>query len=202
MTTITNTIRRKGPARRNFKAAFEALVSRFAQKPSSAISHFEVTSRQVSGLRSEVEARDFILTVDEPEGLGGDNLGPNPVELVLAAAASCQEITYRLYADRLGIPLDGVSVTARGDIDLKGLFAVDPSVRSGFRGIELEVELDSPASPEQLERLKRAVDAVCPVLDIVRNATPVLTRTRRADTDTTDREDGFETVPVFAGLAG
>ncbi len=205
MTSLQTTTRRAAKSRRNFKAAFKALTRRFTEKPESAVSHFEVASRQIAGLRSEVEARDFMITVDEPEGLGGENLGPNPVELILAAAASCQEITYRLYADQLGIPLDGVAVTARGDIDLKGLFSVDPSVRSGFRGIELEVELDSPASQEQLDRLKRTVDTVCPALDIIRNATPVLTRTERRRDDDSGAgfgTDTFEQTPVFAGLAG
>jgi uncharacterized OsmC-like protein len=33
---------------------------------------------------------------------------------VLAALAACQEVTYRLYADALGIPLRHVSVKAEG----------------------------------------------------------------------------------------
>jgi hypothetical protein len=50
--------------------------------------------------------------------------GPNPVEAVLAALATCQEITYRAYATTLGIPLESVSVTLEGSLDLRGFFAV------------------------------------------------------------------------------
>jgi len=92
---------------------------------------------------------------------------------VLAALATCQEITYRLYADSLGIPLDGVSVKVTGDLDLRGFFAVDETVRPGFGAIRAEVTLDSPASEAELERLRQTVDRHCPVLDILRAATPV-----------------------------
>ena len=91
---------------------------------------------------------------------------------MLAALASCQEITYRLYADRLGVPLDGVSVTVEGDIDLRGFTGADDSVRPGFRDIRIKVDLTSSAPLEALERVKATVDKHCPVLDIIGNAVP------------------------------
>ena len=100
----------------------------------SAKAVFSVDSRQVENLRSEAKIRQFSLTVDEPPALGGSDAGPNPVELVLAALATCQEITYRAYATALGIPLDSVSVKLDGVLDLRGFFAVDEGVRSGFTG--------------------------------------------------------------------
>jgi putative redox protein len=177
-------------------AVFDQVAETINHNPGKALAHFEVQSRQIRGLHSEVETRDFILTVDEPKSLGGQDLGPNPVELILAAIASCQEITYRLYADRLGIPLKGVSVSVKGDIDLRGLFALDPGVRPGLRGLDIQVDLNSPASQAELDRLKRTVDTHCPVLDIIRNATPVIARTlRQSDGSPVD-------TPMFAGLAG
>lgn len=95
------------------------------------------------------------------------------MELVLAALGSCQEITYRLYADALGIPLTKVSVKVKGHVDLQGLFAVDSSVRPGFQSIEAVVTLDSPAPQADLDRLKETVDRHCPVLDILRGPVPV-----------------------------
>jgi len=83
------------------------------------------------------------------------------------------EITYRLHADHLGIPLDGVAVTLEGDLDLRGFFDVDAAVRPGFRAIRGTVKLDSPAPPAELERLKAHVDAHCPVLDLLANPTPL-----------------------------
>ena len=60
-----------------------------------------------------------------------------------------------------------------GALDLRGFFNVDPAVRPGFQTIEAEVTLDSPAPEADLARLKAVVDRHCPVLDILRNPTPV-----------------------------
>jgi putative redox protein len=134
---------------------------------------FSVDSQQVENLRSEAKIRQFSLTVDEPPTLGGSDAGPNPVELVLAALATCQEITYRAYATALGIPLDSVSVKLDGILDLRGFFAVEEGVRPGFTGVQGIVTLKSSASQKELAELKEVVDAHCPVLDILRAPVPV-----------------------------
>jgi uncharacterized OsmC-like protein len=141
--------------------------------PKSALATFAADSRQVAGLRSQAKIRQFDLTVDEPESLGGTDAGPNPVELVLAGLAACQEVTYRAYAEALRIPLEGVSVRVEGDLDLRGFFAVDESVRAGFQNVRGTVRLTSSASDEDLARLKSIVDAHCPVLDILKSGVPV-----------------------------
>ena len=135
--------------------------------PANAKAVFSVDSRQVENLRSEAKIRQFSLTVDEPPTLGGSDAGPNPVELVLAALATCQEITYRAYATALGIPLDSVSVKLDGVLDLRGFFAVDERSAFGLHRSRKEpVTLKSSASQEELAKLKEVVDAHCPVLDI------------------------------------
>jgi putative redox protein len=156
-----------------FRDGFNGLRDALSADAQAGLLTFSATSRQVGGLHSRVSTRNFFLDVDEPEALGGTDKGPNPVELILAALASCQEITYRLYADRLGIPLDGISVHLEGDIDLSGFTAANETVRPGFTAIRGSVDIDSPASPAQLKHLKATVDRFCPVLDIVGQATPV-----------------------------
>jgi uncharacterized OsmC-like protein len=156
-----------------FKTIYDETFAGLRQAPENATAVFAVQTRQVDGLRSEAALRQFNLTVDEPAALGGTDRGPSPVELVLAALGTCQEITYRLYADALGIPLTGVSVRLTGNLDMRGFFAVDPEVRPGYQSIAATVVLDSPASDADLARLKATVDRHCPVLDILASPTPV-----------------------------
>ncbi len=152
---------------------FTATQNNLRRRPVGAAATIAVATRQLAGLRSEATIRDFRLTVDQPPALGGADAGPSPVEIVLVALGACQEMTYRLYAENLGIPLNHVSVRVEGRLDLRGFFAVDEAVRPGFRDIRAVVDIDSPASAADIERLKVAVESHCPVLDILRNVTPI-----------------------------
>ncbi|HXX11789.1 MAG TPA: OsmC family protein [Burkholderiales bacterium] len=157
----------------DLKQVFSQNKAGLTQHPEQGLVTFQAESRGLGGLHRRVSIRDFSVEVDEPPLLGGSDQAANPVEYALAALATCQEITYRLHAAELGIPLTDVSVKLEGDLDLRGFFGAADGVRSGFTEIRGQVRFDSPASPEQLERLKDVVDAHCPVLDLFRNPTPV-----------------------------
>lgn len=147
--------------------------SALASDGAQTIVRFNVASMGRDGLHRQVKIRNFAVDVDEPTTLGGSDKAPNPVEYALAALATCQEITYRLHADALGIPVRDVSVQLEGELDLRGFFGAAKNVRPGFLRVTGSVSFDSSASKEDLARLKAVVDAHCPVLDIFNNATPV-----------------------------
>ncbi|MGH6932203.1 MAG: OsmC family protein [Dongiaceae bacterium] len=163
---------------RNFRDIFTATQKSLRDDPARSLAVFSADTRQLAGLLSEATVRDFRFKLDEPPAFGGRDQAPNPIEYVLAALGACQEITYRYYADTLGIPLHGVSVKVTGRLDLRGLFGVEPGVRPGLRDVHACVAIDSPADADELERLKAMVDRHCPVLDMLRNVTPVKTEHR------------------------
>jgi hypothetical protein len=113
------------------------------------------------------------IVVDEPPALGGTNAAANPVEYALAALGSCQVITYRVWATHLGIKFDSISVEVEGDLDLRGFFGVDPTIRPGYEQVRITLHITGPETPARYEELRRAVDEHCPVLDLFSNQTPV-----------------------------
>src|SRR6202161_452886 len=75
---------------------------------------------------TEVDIRTGAHTfkVDEPEALGGADAAANPVQYALASLGSCQAITYRFWAEQLGIPFDSLTVRLEGDLDIRGFLGL------------------------------------------------------------------------------
>jgi putative redox protein len=65
--------------------------------------------------RQRIEIGPHVLTGDEPVASGGEDAGPAPHELLLAALAECTSMTVKMYADRKGWPLRACDVTVEGD---------------------------------------------------------------------------------------
>jgi uncharacterized OsmC-like protein len=127
----------------------------------------------------DVKTGTHTVKVDEPAALGGGDVAANPVQFALVSLGSCQAITYRFWAEQLGIAFDSLTVRLEGDLDLRGFFGFDESVRPGFTAVRVDVSITGPESDERYQELGAAVDAHCPVLDLFSNPVPV-TRTLNA----------------------
>jgi uncharacterized OsmC-like protein len=78
-----------------------------------------------------------------------------------------------VWAAKLGVALDAITVDVEGDLDVRGFLGFDDAVRPGFGDVRVRVTLDGPADPQRYREIAAAVDAHCPVLDLFRNVTPV-----------------------------
>ena len=78
-------------------------------------------------------------------------------------------MTYRLYADAMNIPLHSVSVSVTGVSDARWFLGPLEGIRAGFQQVHGTIEIDSPASDADVERLRQAVNEHCPVLDDLRS---------------------------------
>lgn len=147
------------------KAALLNTIGNIKENPASANVVFRASTRLVEGVRCSASVRNFPeLTVDEPPELGGRDAGINPVELVLAALGTCQEIMYSAYASVMDIPLDSVKVELKGYLDLHGLFGMTDAP-AGYKNIRFETKIESSADPEKIQQLIETVESHCPVLD-------------------------------------
>lgn len=156
------------------KEALVKTISGIQANPRMSNVVFRAETEWVEDVRCAAKVRQFEpISIDEPPELGGQDSAANPVELVLVALGTCQEIMYSAYAACMDIPLDSVKVNVRGYLDLKGLLGLDPSVPPGYKRIQFETQIESPADDESLCRLIETVESHCPVLDTLARAQTV-----------------------------
>lgn len=148
------------------KTALAAAIAGIEKNTNAAKVVFRAQTRLEQDVCCSAQVRSFPpMLVDEPPELGGGDAAPNPVELLLVALGTCQEIMYAAYAAVLDVKLDEVTVDCKGSLDLRGLFAMEESVPAGYSTIKFETSIKSSESHEKIRALMMMVEAHCPVLD-------------------------------------
>ncbi len=116
--------------------------------------------------QNEITIGDHHLLAGEPKGLGGDDSGPTPMELLSAALGACTTITLRMYANRKDWPLERVSAQVthkKGPREICEDENSDNEQKPGLVDIfNRTISLQGPLSDEQRQRLMQIADK-CPV---------------------------------------
>ena len=87
------------------------------------------------GVRSEITIRHFApVVMDEPESLGGNDTGPNPMEYVLGALIGCKTVIFAMVAQEHGLAYTDLKFELKGTLDVRGLEGVE-GVRPYFQSI-------------------------------------------------------------------
>ena len=124
----------------------------------------EVVVTSQTNLRNEVRygaGHSFIT--DEPVAAGGEDAGPDPYTLLLAALGSCMSMTVTLYARKKQWPLEQVTVRLKQNrIHAKDCQECVQSQEGFIHRIEGSVSFAGPLSEEQRVRLGE-IARKCPV---------------------------------------
>lgn len=124
----------------------------------------EVVVTSQTNLRNEVRyGAGHTFTTDEPIAAGGEDAGPDPYSLLLAALGSCISMTVNLYARRKQWPLETVTVRLRQNrIHSKDCKECLLDKEGYVHRIERSVSFIGPLSDEQRARLQEIAHK-CPV---------------------------------------
>lgn len=140
-----------------------SVQTEITRKSSKAAAPREVVIRgDAKGFTQEIVVGLHRLVADEPKDVGGDDEGPAPYDLLLAALGSCTSMTATLYARRKGWPLQGVTARLRHS-RIHATDCVECETKEGkIERIELDIEFAGPLSNEQRSKLLE-IAKKCPV---------------------------------------
>ncbi len=154
-------------------AAVGALVQAVAAEPEKAATVWAAEVRWTGGFASESTVRDFApIPSDEPTGMGGGNVAPNPVEQLLAALGNCLAVGYAANASVAGIEIKDLTIKVDGDIDMHSFLGLKEG-HAGFSDIRVSVDLKADADPEAIAALHKRVEASSPVGHSLTMSVPV-----------------------------
>jgi len=124
----------------------------------------EVVVTSLTNLRNEVRyGAGHTFITDEPVVAGGEDAGPDPYTLLLAALGSCISMTVTLYARRKQWPLEKVTVRLRQNrVHVKDCQECVQNGDGFVHRIERAVSFSGPLSDEQRARLDEIAHK-CPV---------------------------------------
>jgi putative redox protein len=109
-----------------------------------------------------VQAGRHRLRADEPVAVGGDDSGPGPYDLLLAALGACTSMTVRMYAEQKKWPLRRVSVELKHD-KVHAADCAECETREGkLDKIERVLTLEGELDDAQRQRLLEIANK-CPV---------------------------------------
>ncbi|WP_284139025.1 MULTISPECIES: OsmC family protein [unclassified Virgibacillus] len=129
---------------------------------------FKAAAYLQEGVKVKVKSRNFEITVDEPESLGGTDTGMNPVELVLGALGACQAIVAGAFARKFKMEFTNFWVEVEGDLDTDGFLQI-ADVRKGYSDIRYNIHIETDAPREKVEEFVAFIEDTCPVGDTLAN---------------------------------
>nr|WKN35860.1 bifunctional alpha/beta hydrolase/OsmC family protein [Tunicatimonas sp. TK19036] len=132
------------------------------EDPSTLETDLQVVTRTGQTFTTEIMAIPHHFIADEPESVGGLNLGPSPYDLLAASLGACTGMTLRMYADHKKWPLEEIVVHVNHQkvYDEDCQQCEDPSKKIDHmeRVIEVKGDLDE----KQRNRLLEIADK-CPI---------------------------------------
>jgi len=146
---------------------------RYRSEPQAALITLRAHGRMGEGIACRVDTGRALVEAGLHPAGGGSGLQACSGDMLLEALVACAGVTLTAVATALGIHLKDASVSAEGDLDVRGTLGVAKDAPVGFREIRLRFDLDTDAPAEQKKKLIELTERYCVVLQTLRQGPPV-----------------------------
>jgi putative redox protein len=144
--------------------------------PSPSEGTVTVTETGAGTYTQQITAGHHRLLADEPQPIG-DDAGPTPYDLLLAALGACTSMTLRMYADRKGWQFDRIQVTLRHS-RIHAQDCADCETKVGWVShIDRDIEITGDLDDVQRQQLMHIAER-CPVHQTLTSEVDVATSLR------------------------
>lgn len=145
------------------RAVQQPLKEQYRDDPAAAEITLSARGTLGADVSCSVETGRALATAGLHPATGGDGTALCSGDMLLEALVACAGVTLLAVAASLGVSVRAGTVLAEGDLDVRGTLAVGKEAPVGFKSIRLSFDLDSDASPEQLDALLRLTERYCVV---------------------------------------
>ena len=149
------------------------LKQRYRDEPVAAMITLTAQGSLDEGITCSVETGKALVQAGLHPATGGDGFAACSGDMLLQALVACAGVTLRAVATALGVEVRGGTVSAEGDLDFRGTLGVSRDTPVGFADIRLRFNLDTDATPDELETVLRLTERYCVVYQTLRSAPPV-----------------------------
>lgn len=129
-----------------------------------------------NGLHCSIVEKDWKLSADVPQSMGGGNLAPSPSTLFRASVSSCVALGVKMWAARMDVAIDKIDVKFTTHVDARGQFGVSDEVAPGFESASLDIHLTTDAAPEDISHVVEISLRYSAMMDAIRGRFPIDTR--------------------------
>jgi len=152
------------------------LKEKYKVEPASAIITLKAHGRVGEGVTCNIETSRELIKAGLHPATGGTGLLACSGDLLLEALVACAGVTLRAVATSIGVDIKNGTVTAEGDLDFRGTLGVSKEAPVGFKSIRLGFDLETDASAEQMESVKKLTERYCVVYQTLTHGVKIETR--------------------------
>ncbi len=137
------------------------LKEKYREDPGSAVITLKATGKIGEGISCKVETGRAVVKAGLHPATGGSGMLACSGDMLLEALVACAGVTLQAVAIAFGVEIKNGTVSADAYLDFRGTLGVSKEVPVGFKTINLKFELETAATTEQMESLKKLTERYC-----------------------------------------